>query len=172
MIYLILFCEFFKIGLFAVGGGLVTIPFLFALSEKYGWFSVSELTDMIAVGESTPGPIGVNVATFAGFSSAGVFGGVVATTGLVLPSFIVIVLLSKALDKYKENPFLNDVLNNLRPAVIALILFAGLAIGKMAVVDAKTAVLCAAFCLTIAFVRLSPIAYIVAGAVAGVILKL
>ena len=94
MIYWLLFYEFFKIGLFAIGGGLVTVPFLFNLSEAYGWFSAKELTDMIAVAEATPGPLGVNMATFAGFSPAGVWGAIVATLGLITPSIIIIIMVA------------------------------------------------------------------------------
>ena len=85
MIYVTLFFEFFKIGLFAIGGGLATIPFLFQLTEKFDWFDVAELTNMIAVSESTPGPLGINMATYAGIQAAGLFGGIVATLGLVVP---------------------------------------------------------------------------------------
>ena len=92
MIFGILFSEFFKIGLFAVGGGLVTIPFLFELTRKYNWFSAQELMDMIAVSQSTPGPIGINMATYAGFQTAGIYGGIVATFGLVLPSLATLLL--------------------------------------------------------------------------------
>ena len=97
MIYLLLFYEFFKIGLFAIGGGLVTVPFLFDLSASYGWFSAKELADMIAIAESTPGPLGVNMATYAGYNSAGLLGAVIATLGLVTPSVIVIILVAKLL---------------------------------------------------------------------------
>jgi len=91
MIYLILFGEFFKIGLLAIGGGLVTVPFLYEMAENYAWFDTLELTNMIAVSESTPGPIGVNMATYAGFSAAGIMGGIIATLGLITPSMIIIV---------------------------------------------------------------------------------
>ena len=84
MIYLLLFYEFFKVGLFAIGGGLVTVPFLFDLSAKYSWFTTKELADMIAISESTPGPLGVNMATFGGFHAAGIWGGIIATLGLRL----------------------------------------------------------------------------------------
>ena len=90
----VMFLEFFKTGLFAVGGGLATIPFLMDMSDKYGWFSQSELANMIAVAESTPGPIGVNTATYAGVTTYGIAGGIIATLGLVLPSYIVIVAIS------------------------------------------------------------------------------
>ena len=106
MTYLLLFAEFFKIGLLAVGGGLVTLPFLFDLAEKYPWFDVKTLTDMVAISESTPGPLGVNMATYAGFSAAGIGGGIVATLGLVLPSLLIIVLLAKVLQKYRNHPIL------------------------------------------------------------------
>ena len=127
---------------------------------------------MIAVGESTPGPIGVNVATFAGFSTAGILGGVIATFGLVLPSFIIIIFVSKALNKYKDNMYLSGLLADLRPAVVALVVVAGWQIAKLAVYDEKSAVLCAVFTLMIYFVKLSPIIYILAGAAAGIVLKM
>lgn len=95
MIYLQLFYEFFKAGLFAVGGGLATLPFLHEISEKTGWFSIAELMDMIAVSESTPGPIGVNMATYAGFSTAGILGSLAATIGLVFPSVVIIIFVYK-----------------------------------------------------------------------------
>ena len=106
---LLLICfEFLKTGLFAIGGGLATIPFLFNMSEKYPeWFSSSELADMIAVSESTPGSIGVNMATFAGFKVAGVAGAILATCSLVLPSFVIIFIISKFLIKYSESPYVN-----------------------------------------------------------------
>ena len=121
MIYLTLFIEFFKIGLFAIGGGLATIPFLFQLTEKFSWFSVEDLTNMIAVSESTPGPLGVNMATYAGIKAAGSLGGVIATTGLVLPSLIIIILISKVLEKFKSNSLISSAFYGLRPAVAAMI---------------------------------------------------
>ena len=102
MIYLVLFWEFCKIGLLAIGGGLVTIPFLMELTDKYDWFSKQQLADMIAVSESTPGPIGVNMATYGGFNAAGIWGGLAATLGLVFPSLVVIVLISKYVMKYQS----------------------------------------------------------------------
>ena len=139
MIYWLLFFEFFKIGLFAIGGGLVTVPFLFDLAEHYPWFNASDLADMIAISESTPGPLGVNMATFAGFKAAGVSGALTATLGLVFPSVVIIMILSKLLKKFRDNPLVCSILAGIRPAVIALILFAGIEIAKLAVVDWKTA---------------------------------
>lgn len=125
MIYLTLFLEFFKTGLFAVGGGLATIPFLTDIAVKYPWFTSAELADMIAVAESTPGPIGVNTATFAGFRAAGIPGALVATFGLVLPSFLIILLIAGALQKYKSNPLVQNAFAGLRPASAGLIGAAG-----------------------------------------------
>lgn len=102
MTLITLFLEFFKIGLFSVGGGLATLPFLYKLAENYDWFTKVELIDMIAISESTPGPIGVNMATFAGFNTAGILGGVTATMGIVVPALLVIILIAKVLDKFKQ----------------------------------------------------------------------
>ena len=132
MTLLNLFIEFFKTGLFAVGGGLATIPFLTAMTEKYDWFTRRQLTDMIAVAESTPGPIGVNTATFAGFRAAGIPGAVTATFGLVLPSFLIILAIGRALQKYKSNPLVQNAFSGLRPASTGLIAAAGWSVLKTA----------------------------------------
>ena len=121
MIFLQLFWEFFKTGLFAVGGGLATIPFLKDITLKYPWFTPQDLLDMIAVSESTPGPMGVNSATYAGFQAAGIPGALVATCSLVLPSVIVIILVSRALNRFKDSRLVQDGFYGLRPASAGLI---------------------------------------------------
>ncbi len=128
MIYIRLFYEFFKAGLFAIGGGLATLPFLQEIGQKTGWFSAHDLTDLIAISESTPGAIGINAATYAGYHASGVFGGVVATLGLVAPSIIVIILVSKVLNKFKESRLVQDVFYGLRPASTGLIAAAGFSV--------------------------------------------
>lgn len=127
-----LFIEFFKIGLFAIGGGLVTIPFLYNLSEKTNWFSTTQISDMIAISEATPGPLGVNMATYTGFLTNGIIGGITATLGLITPSIIVIIIISKVLDKFGENKIVKKIFYGLRAGVIALILLAGIDILKEA----------------------------------------
>ena len=127
-ILLKLYLEFFKIGLFAIGGGMATIPFLKDLGEKTGWFSNAELMNMLAVSESTPGPIGINMATYVGFTVAGVPGGILATLGEVSPSIVVIILISMALEKWKQNRYVNDAFYGLRPASTGLIASAALGI--------------------------------------------
>lgn len=172
MIYLLLFYEFFKIGLFAIGGGLVTIPFLFDLAQKYNWFTTKELADMVAVAESTPGPLGINMATFAGFSTAGVPGAVIATLGLVMPSVIVIIMVARLMNKYQCNIRVQNVLSGIRPAVLALIIFAGLQIAKLAVTDLLSGLVFAVLLASIHFWKKSPIFYLCLSAVAGILLEL
>ena len=92
MIYLRLFYAFFKTGLFSIGGGLATLPFLYEMAEKYSWFTEEDIANMLAIAESTPGPIGVNMATYVGIQTGGILGGFWATFALVLPSFIIILL--------------------------------------------------------------------------------
>jgi len=130
MIGLKLFYAFFKIGLFAIGGGLATIPFLYNLSEKTNWFSLEEISNMIAVSESTPGPLGVNMATYTGFLTNGILGGIIATLGLIAPSIIIIILISKFLTTFSENKIINKIFYGLRAGVIALILITGINILK------------------------------------------
>ena len=128
MILLRLFFEFFKTGLFAVGGGLATIPFLRDMGAATGWFTDADLTTMIAVSESTPGPIGVNMATYAGFQSAGVLGSVIATLGLITPSIIIILIIAGFLNKFRQSKAVDAVFKGLRPASTALIAAAGVSV--------------------------------------------
>ena len=121
MIFLLLFIEFLKTGLFSVGGGLATVPFLAAMGEKYGWFDEKLLSNMIAVGESTPGPIGVNMATFVGSEQAGILGSALASLGVVLPSFIIILLIAAILKNFIENKYFKGFIRGVKPVVIALI---------------------------------------------------
>lgn len=132
MITLRLFYEFFKIGLFAIGGGLATIPFLYNLSDKTGWFLHSDISTMIAISESTPGPLGVNMATYTGFLTNGLISGIIATLGLVTPSVIIIIIVSKFLDKFGEKPIIKRLFYGLRSGIIALILIVGFNILKEA----------------------------------------
>ena len=168
MIYLQLFVEFFKTGLFAIGGGLATIPFLYEMSEKYGWFSIADLTKMIVISESTPGPVGVNMATFAGFNTVGFFGAMIATFGLVLPSVIIIISIAKLMDKYSCNLRVKDVLDGMRPAVVALILFAGVQIAKVVVLTSFDALFAFILLVIMRVWKKGPIFYICLSAVVGI----
>lgn len=120
--------EFFKAGLFAIGGGIVTLPFFNEMAEKYSWFTPQEIADMVAISEATPGPFGINMATFAGYKAFGLVGSILATFSMVLPSFIIIILVSKFLDNFSENRNVKNAFNILRPCMCALVLKAWLSI--------------------------------------------
>lgn len=124
MVYLILMYEFFKIGLFAIGGGSATLPFLMDLTEKYSWFTKEQLADLVAISESTPGPLGVNMATFAGFHAAGIPGAILATLALIFPSVVIIIIIAKFLENFSKNKTVQSVFYGIRPAVAGLIALA------------------------------------------------
>ncbi|MEY8410968.1 chromate transporter [Lachnospiraceae bacterium 62-26] len=184
MIYLILAYEFFKIGLFSIGGGMATLPFLMDLTNKYDWFTVSELTNMVAISESTPGPVGINMATYAGYNAAGVLGAIVATLALTAPAWIIIILIAKFLENFSENKNVKAAFYGIRPAVAALIGYAVWELLKIALVSAAegkiqvnmvNAIVCvAAFALLQIkkLGKLHPLAWIAAGACIGVVLKM
>jgi chromate transporter len=132
MLYLRLFWEFFKTGLFAVGGGMATLPFLSDMADKTGWFTQEQLTDMIAVSESTPGPIGINCATYVGYVTGGAPGGIVATLGIVTPSIIIILFIAAMLKNFQDNHFVKTVFRFLRPTSVALICSAGFSVVQTA----------------------------------------
>ena len=121
MILLKLYWEFFKAGLFAVGGGMATLPFLQAIGESTGWYTYGDLMNMLAVSESTPGPIGINMATYVGFTVAGVPGALVATIGEVTPSIIVILIVAAVLNSFRNSRYVENAFYGLRPASTGLI---------------------------------------------------
>ena len=135
MLYVRLFWEFFKTGLFAVGGGMATLPFLYSMSDTTGWFTHAQLADMIAVSESTPGPIGVNMATYVGFTAAGIPGAVIATLGLITPSIIIILIIARVLAAFRQNKYVDAAFYGLRPCSVGLIAAAGLLVVKIALFD-------------------------------------
>ena len=132
-----LILEFFKTGLFSVGGGLATLPFLYEMSDKTHWFTHSDIADMIAISESTPGAIGINMSTYAGFKTVGVPGGILATVGLALPSLIIILIIAKFLDRFSENRHVQNAFYGLRPASIAMITAALVNVVMVALLDLK-----------------------------------
>lgn len=183
MTLLLLFAEFFKTGLFAIGGGLVTVPYLYEMAYKYPWFTPQQLTDMIAISESTPGPIGVNMATFAGFNAGGISGAVIATLGLIMPSIIIILIVAKILAKFRENKFVNYAFYGIRPAVAGMILSAWFGLFKMCMINTgytgvmdffmlKELIIFLCFVILNFKTKINPIFYIIIGAVVGILLKL
>ena len=183
MIYLQLFYEFFKTGLFAIGGGMATLPFLYDMAERTGWFTAAQIADMLAVSESTPGPIGVNIAPYVGFASAGPLGALVATLGLVTPSIIVILIVAAFLKSFRDNRYVNAAFYGLRPASTAMVASAGITVvlsallhegaAGLAAVDWKAVALAAVLLVLTRWVKptkkLHPIVFILASAVVGVL---
>lgn len=166
MIYLRLLFEFFKAGLFTFGGGLAALPFLEDIAIKTGWFTVEQLTDMIAISESTPGPIGINMATYAGFTTGGILGSVVATLGFMIPSIIIVTIISGFIKKFNENKIVKGTFYGLRAASVALISTAAVnAITKSVLFDLK------AFQTTKLFTDLISIPGLILAAAAFFVLK-
>ncbi len=206
MTYLLLFWEFFKTGLFAIGGGLATVPFLRDIALSYPeWYDLDLLGNMIAISESTPGPMGVNMATYVGYHvgsqmfgiPGGIFGGIFTTFGLVLPSVIIIVLISKALEKFKSSPLVGSAFYTIRPAVTGMIISVGItmlkpalldidfstlaefkqqldAVGVLGAIDWKAVVLFAVLMVVtnIKKIKVHPIIYIIAAGVCGAVFSM
>lgn len=181
MTLLLLCWEFFKTGLFAVGGGLATLPFLTRMAETHPeWFTTEMLANMVAVSESTPGPIGIKMAAYAGYTAAGFAGEVLVTLALVLPSVAIIMLISKALSLYRQNRYVNGAFSALQPAVTGLISAAAYSLLRISVWKAGTGIQwlpCLFFALFLGAMqwkklkKLHPIVYIAAGAAVGILLK-
>lgn len=194
MIFLRLFFEFARVGLFAVGGGLATIPFLQDMGARTGWFTDVDLTTMIAVSESTPGPMGVNMATYVGFQTGSLAGGLaggaagaaLATLGLITPSIIIIIVIAGFLQKFRQSKTVDAVFRGLRPASTALIASAGLSVALSVLVSVggtaertfglnlPALALCAAVFVCMRYTplkKLHPVAFIAAAAVVGAVFQ-
>ena len=195
MLYLRLFFEFFKTGLFAVGGGMATIPFLYDMAAATGWFTEQDLVNMIAVGESTPGPIGVNMATYVGYVTGmaqggiatAVLGAVIATLGLITPSVIIILIIASFLGSFRDNPLVERTFYGLRPTSAGMIASAGIGVAvtnlffsgmgwTLAAINWKGWVLAAVLWVLTNRVKatksLHPIVFIAASAVVGIVFKM
>ena len=186
MVILRLMLEFFKTGLFSVGGGMATLPFLYEMSDVTGWFSHAQIADMIAISESTPGAIGINMSTYAGFITAGVPGGILASLALAAPSVIIILIIAGFLNRFRESKLVEGAFYGLRPASIAMITAAGLNVAKVALIDLgaysasgslgdlfiwKAIALAVAIFVAQRKLKWSPILFIAISAVIGVVFK-
>ena len=188
---LILIYEFLKTGLFSVGGGLASVPFLYAMADNYPWFSRELVVDMIAISEATPGPIGIKMAAYAGYATFGITGGISASLAIVVPASVMMVFLVKALDRVNDNKYVKAAFYGLRPAVTALIASAGIGLAIDSFTHSAVSeinfwqadfwhsfdwrlVLLFAVMLTAAklYKRIQPLHLIAAGAVIGVVFKL
>ena len=187
--YLQLFWEFFKTGLFAIGGGMATLPFLRNIGETTGWYTYADLMNMLAVSESTPGPIGINMATYVGYTLRGVPGAVTATVGLITPSIIIILIIAKFLQAFKDSPLVDAAFYGLRPASTGLIAAAGLSVlalvlvnpgvsknaGILELINLKSILLIAVLYYFTAVCKktkgLHPVCFIAASAVVGIVFQ-
>ena len=130
-----LFFEFLKIGLFSVGGGMATLPFLYDMADKTGWFTYAQIADMLAVSESTPGPIGINMATYVGYTTAGIPGALAATIGTIIPGIALVLIITAILDKFRNNVYVEGAFYGLRPASVGLITAAGILVVEISLMN-------------------------------------
>jgi len=173
-----LFLSFFKIGLFAVGGGLATLPFLYELANTHEWISIADISNLVAISESTPGPMGINMATYVGFLQSGIAGAVIAPLGEVLPSIIIIVIIAGFLKKFKDSIVVKNVFYGLRAASCALIAVAGLGVARLAFFGEKMteffwqgALLAVALFIASKKLKWHPVAFIAISALIGIVFK-
>lgn len=171
MIYLLLISEFFKIGLFSFGGGYATIPFLYHIATTYGWYTPTELAQMTAVASITPGPVGINVATYAGLKTAGILGSFMATVSEMLPSLILVMFVAKLLKKYKDNFYVKTIIETLKPISCALLVSVAIGLFKPVMHDVKAMVLLAVLLLLSWKSKKDPLFYILIAGVVGAMIS-
>jgi chromate transporter len=180
---LFLFVQFFKIGLFSVGGGYATLPFLYELADRYDWLSREDVGNMLAVAQSLPGAIGVNLSAYTGFRYAGIPGGLAAALGLVSPSIIIIVIVARLLDAFKQSKTISALFAGFRPAGAGLLsaaAFAAIAVSLYVpgwriwyeALRWRELILFAALFFLIFKFKKHPVVYIAVAGVAGVALGL
>jgi chromate transporter len=181
--YILLYYEFFKTGIFAVGGGYATLPFLYYMQTQYNWFSADELTNMLAVSNITPGPIGVNMATYAGYTTGGFFGSLLATTAIMTGPFIIVYTIIKIYNKFKSLQIINDIFLGLRPAACALLFVIGLQlltkllykngfeIQNILNIDVKSLILFLTILIPSLFFKKNPALIIFLGAIGGILIN-
>jgi chromate transporter len=178
-----LFAQFFKIGLFSIGGGYATLPFLYEMAEKEAWLSAETVGDMLAVAQSLPGAIGANLSAYTGFRRSGVPGGLVAVLGLVSPSISMIIVIARILDVFRERSLAASLFSGLRPAGAGLLSAAALGALSVSLLNPladtwetilrwRECVLFAAIFLLVRLLKQHPVVYIALAGVAGVALGL
>lgn len=166
-----LFISFFKIGLFSFGGGYAMLPLIKQeVIMNHNWMTSKEFVDVLAISEVTPGPFAVNSATFLGNKVAGFSGALVATLGVILPSFIVMTILMISINKYKDSPYINWFFEGIRPVVIGLILAAAISVGKDTFIDIKSIVLGIIAFYLVGIKEKNPILIIILSGIIGIII--
>ena len=172
MIYLCLILEFLKIGLFSFGGGYATVPFLYQIATTFHWYTLQELSEMIAISSITPGPVGINVATYAGFKTAGLIGAVLATISEIVPALFIVIFVSKVLKHFKDNFYVKNTVEILKPTGCALLTGVTLQLLREHIRDIK-AILLLLILLAICWkTKKSPLLCMIIAATIGIILKI
>ena len=169
-LFIQIFLQFFHIGLFSFGGGYATLPFLYDIAEKFDWYTVDQLTDMVAVSSVTPGPVGVNMATFSGFATSGIIGALVATIAIMLPSFIIVSVVFKLIDKFKNNNYIKSIIQSLKPAGCALLCAVGIKLIFTSHLQLIGCIILALFIGTSFIKKQDPLFYLGISAILGFIL--
>ena len=172
MIYSKLAFEFFKVGLLSFGGGYATIPFLYYISEKYNWYSILELSKMIAIASVTPGPVGINVATYAGLKSAGIIGAILATISIILPSLILVILVAKLLKRFQEDEKLRFIIDTLKPISCALLASVAIGMASKQIKDLNSLILLIIFVLISWKSKKNPLFYIIISAIVFILMEI
>lgn len=172
MIYLLLIWEFLKIGLFSFGGGYATIPFLYHISQEFNWYTLDELTHMTAIASMTPGPVGINVATYAGIKTAGILGALAATISEMLPSFLLVLIVAKLLKKFSDNFYIKSIIETLKPISCALLVSVAIGLLKPEIRDVKAMVLLAVLLLISWKSKKDPLFYILLSGIIGICINL
>lgn len=182
-LYFLLFYEFTKIGIFALGGGYAALPFLYYLQAQYNWFSIDDLTNMIAVSNITPGPIGINMATYTGYTTAKLFGAIIATGAIVLVPFIMTIIITKLFTKFQSCTTVCNLFTGLRPAACALLASIGLKLLYQTIIytkeewsspiqfDYQAIILFIILIIPFSLIKKNPLLVIIAGAIGGIIIK-
>lgn len=170
MIYFQLFKEFFKIGVFSFGGGFATLPFLYNIAERYHWYSVNELTQMLAISSITPGPVGLNMATYAGMQTHGILAATVASVAIILPSVFIVIGISKLLKKFSDNFYVRAAIYGLKPASCALIASVAIKLIKTSVTGVVEVIFLVGLLLIFLTRKHSPLFYLLLSALIGVLI--
>ena len=169
-LFINLFLQFFHVGVFSFAGGYAILPFLYDIAENFHWYTSKQLTDMLAVASITPGPVGVNIATYAGFTTIGIVGALIATTAIILPSFIIVTIVSKVLDKFKTNDYVKSVVRTLKPAGCALLSAVGVRLLFTSDLHLIGSIILGIFIGTSFIKKMDPLFYLGVSAVIGVVL--
>lgn len=172
MIYLQLALEFLKIGLFSFGGGYATIPFLYHIAQEFQWYSIDELSQMVAIASITPGPVGINVATYAGLKTTGILGSLIATVSIMLPSLFLVLIVSKLLKKFSDNFYVKSIIATLKPLGCALLTVVAINLIKPEIQDYKAMTLIALLLLLSWKSKKDPIFYILIAGFTGIIFQM